>query len=257
MTSRIRRLNQERFSRTAEAFAASAALGKLSPLESLLRLAAPTSVDRLLDVACGPGRLLSMFRPHVRIAVGIDLTMEMLSIAQREHRKRGMGTIALVRGEAEQLPFRDHTFDLVTTTLAIHHYGNPRGVLEEMVRVCRPGGKIAVGDIVGSKDEAKRARQNEIERLRDPSHVEALSAAGLEALLTSTGLVIVGSEAGVQGRDLEEWCQVGGTAPRVSAQIREMLLESQPGDRAGMNPALVDRTLKFEHHWLNLVCQRP
>ena len=256
MSSTSHRLNRERFSQTAELFAANRAVGRLSHLDSLLHLAAPGPGDLLLDVACGPGRLLATFAPHVRMAVGLDLTLEMLRIARRLS-VEGARPLGLVLGEGERLPFPDRTFTLVTTTLAIHHYGEPRRVIEEMVRVCRPGGRIAVGDTVGSPDEAKRARQNEIERLRDPSHVEALSPSSLEALLIACGLAITGVASGSVVRELDEWCRVAGAPPEVAARVRVLLLDTRAGDLAGMAPMLVGEELRFRHTWMNIVGRRP
>lgn len=257
MSSKAQRLNRERFSRTAEQFATSPVIQESSQVDSLLHLAAPSPGDLLLDVACGPGRLLTTFAPHVRRAVGVDLTPEMLAIAGRQSIAGGGPAPGLVRGEGERLPFRDGAFTLVTTTLAIHHYGDPRRVVAEMVRVCRTGGRIGVGDLVGPSDAAKRALQNAIERLRDPSHVEVLSAEGLEGLLTSFGLSVTGRASGSLTRELHEWCRVAGTPPRVVERVRAMLLESQPGDLAGMDPVPVGGELRFRHDWTNLVCRKP
>ena len=257
MEPRTRRLNEERFSRTAGAFAASAAVRNLPDIGSLLRFAAPTPADLLLDVACGPGRLLEAFVPRVRMGVGVDLTLEMLGIARRAHRERGTGVLALVRGEGERLPFRDGAFTIVSTTLAIHHFADPRRVLDEMVRVCRSGGRIAVGDVVGSADAAKRGLQDEIEQLRDPSHVALYGAAGLEALLTTCGLTITGRASGVQVRELDEWCRLAATPAHVVPRVREMLLQSADGDRAGMQPVLTGADLRFRHHWVALVASKP
>jgi SAM-dependent methyltransferase len=256
VSSRSHRLNRERFSQTAELFAANRAIERLSHLDSLLHLAAPGREDLLLDVACGPGRLLAAFAPSVRMAVGLDLTLEMLKIARRLS-VQGPHSLGLVLGEGERLPFPDQTFTLVTTTLAIHHYGDPRRVIEEMVRVCRPGGRIAVGDTVGSPDEAKRARQNEIERLRDPSHVEVLSPSSLEALLIACGLAITGVASGSVVRELDEWCRVAGTSSGVAARVRAALLDTRAGDLAGMAPVLDGEELRFRHSWMNIVGRRP
>ena len=249
-----RRRNERRFTATARDFAESKAVRDLTELESLLGLIAPASHDVLLDVACGPGRLLAIFAPHVRLAVGVDLTMAMLRIAAEQPYVGA--PVGLVRGEGEHLPFRDETFTVVTTTLAVHHYENPPRVLDEMVRVCRHGGKIAVGDIVGADDDARRARQNEIERLRDPSHVEVLSAPGLEAMLTSFGLAPLSRATGTMMRELKEWCRIAHTPSRAAALVRKRLVESREDDGAGMQVVLHDGEVRFNHHWLNLVCRR-
>ena len=110
---------------------------------------------------------------------------------------------------------------------------------------------------VGSPDEAKRARQNEIERLRDPSHVEALSPIGLETLLTSCGLTVEGMASGTVARELGEWCRVAGAPPEVAARVRVLLLDTRAGDLAGMAPMLVGEELRFRHTWMNIVGRRP
>jgi SAM-dependent methyltransferase len=252
--SEVRRLSERRFAATARDFAESQAIRDSTQFESLFGLTASAANDALLDVACGPGRLLTAFAPHVRIAVGVDLTMEMLRIA-RDRLPAG-ASAGLVRGEAEHLPFPDQAFTVVTTTLAIHHYEDPRRVLEEMVRVCRHGGRIAVGDIVGADDDARRARQNEIERLRDPSHVEVFSAPGLEAMLASVGLVPLGRAQGIAVREIKEWCRIAHTPPAAAALVRKRLVESRENDGAGMQVVLHDDEVRFNHHWVNLVCRR-
>lgn len=257
MSSKSQRLNRERFSRTAALFAASRAARDLAQVESLLQLAEPSREDLLLDVACGPGRLLAAFAPYVRYTVGVDLTREMLMIARKARLDQAVHPLGFVLGEGERLPFRDGAFTLVTTTLAVHHYADPGRVVAEMQRVCRSGGKVAVADIVGAADDAKRALANEIERLRDPSHVAVLSAAGLEDLLTSRGLAVTGRASGSIRRGLEEWCQVAGTPPEVVPRVRAKLVDSRPGDLAGMDPMLQGRDVQFRHDWLNLVSRKP
>lgn len=194
MSRDARRANEERFTATAQRYVASGIAERHAQHEALRHVSAPGPDDALLDVACGPGALLEAFAPLVRRAVGLDLTMAMLAEARR--RRPEGGRLALVRGEAERLPFRDGAFSLVVSTWAVHHFGDPRRVVDEMVRVCRSGGRVAIGDLVGSEDAAVRARQNEIERLRDPAHVEMLSAGGLASLLASAGLAPAGRAGG-------------------------------------------------------------
>jgi SAM-dependent methyltransferase len=256
MSGEAHRVNRDQFGRTAARFAASAATETLSHVESLVQLVEPSSADLLLDVACGPGRLLVTFALYVGLAVGVDLTPEMLMVARTQRPEKHGCPISFVLGEGERLPFRDETFTVVTTTLAVHHYADPFRVLQEMTRVCRPGGRIAISDMVGSPDDAKRSLQNEIERLRDPSHVEVLSVEGLERLLASLDLVITRRAGGSNVRELREWCRVAGAPPEVIPRLREMLLASQPGDRAGMGPGLVGDEVKFRHEWTTIVCRR-
>lgn len=254
MSRDTRRLNEQQFTKTASRFTASRALERRLPNEELLRLTSPAPDDRVLDVACGGGTLLATYAPAVRRAVGVDLTMAMLDEA-RARGSRSQGVL-LVRGAAEQLPFRDAAFSIVVTTWALHHFADARLVVREMVRVCRPGGRVAISDSVGDEDESKRARQNAIEQLRDPSHVEMRSSSGLMTLLAAEGLTPAGATSGSLARELEEWCRVAATPPDVEARVRAMLLETIPGDLAGLAPFLDGETLRFRHRWAIAVARR-
>lgn len=255
MTVDPRRVNEARFTQTAREYAASRIPLRREQSEALLRLMDPTPADRLLDVACGPGALLSVFAPHVRQVVGLDLTMAMLREARTRHRDGG--ALSLVRAEAERMPFPDGAFTLVVTTWTVHHFGDPRRVIEEMVRVCRPGGTVAIEDLVGAEDDATRARQNEIERLRDPAHVELLSPRGLRSLVISAGLAPVGQADGLIDREFDDWCRIAGTPPDVARRVRGMLLRTRPGDLGEMSPVEVDGQIRFRHRWVVLVARRP
>ncbi len=255
MSRDVRRVNESQFTRTATRFAVNRALERRVPNEELLRLTSPEAGDRVLDVACGAGTLLAMYAPLVKGGIGLDLTMAMLL----EGRARGIEgrAVRLVRGAAEQLPFGDGTFSIVVTTWAVHHFADPRPVVREMVRVCRAGGRVAISDSVGDEDAAKRARQNEIERLRDPSHVEVLSPSGLMGLLVASRLRPLGTAGGELDRGLEEWCQVAATPPEAVARVRARLIETVPGDSAGLTPFFVGDSLRFRHRWAIVVAQKP
>jgi SAM-dependent methyltransferase len=251
MTGDARRLNEERFTQTARQYATSRIAERQEQSDALQHLVAPSANDDVLDVACGPGALLAGLSPRVRRAVGVDLTMAML----REAWARGQPgrTLLLVRGEGERLPFHDGTFSLVLTTWAVHHFGDPRRVVAEMVRVCRSGGRVVIGDLYGSEDEAKRRRQNEIERLRDPAHIEILDARGLESLLTSAGLTLSGRADGELVREIGEWCRIAGTPPEVAVRVRQMVRDTMDGDLAGMEPVPAGDQLTFRHRWAIVV----
>jgi ubiquinone/menaquinone biosynthesis C-methylase UbiE len=253
VTDDTRRLNEGRFTETAARYAASRAASYLTQNEALLRLAAPRRRDRALDVACGPGALLATLAPRVRLAVGLDLTTAML------HQARGRfpsGSARLIRGAAERLPFADHSFSLVTCTSAVHHFGEATRVVEEMVRVCASGGRLVIADLVGADDDAVRARQNAIERLRDPAHVELRSPNGLRALLLAAGTVPAGMAEGREARQLGEWCHIANTPPATVQRVRELLLATQPGDLAGMSPAVVGDEVHFSHRWAIVLAER-
>jgi ubiquinone/menaquinone biosynthesis C-methylase UbiE len=111
--------------------------------------------QRLLDVACGTGRLLGFVKQnHPRLpVVGVDLSAAYLRRARRE--LRAWSWIELAVAAAEALPFADASFDLVTSVYLFHEL--PRSVREraaaELARVLRPGGRLVLVDSFQQGDE--------------------------------------------------------------------------------------------------------
>jgi len=106
----------------------------------LIRLAALTASDRVLDLACGTGDLVFAASPHVRRAVGLDLTFRMVQLAKR--RPVGRRDVALLTGDMLALPFRDATFDVVTTGYGLRNVPDLDRSLAEIRRVLAPGGRL-------------------------------------------------------------------------------------------------------------------
>lgn len=98
----------------------------------------------LLDVGCGGGwflRDVNKRYPHLKLT-GCDLSEPMLVYS-----KKLLGVKAtIVEGDAQNLPFRDNTFDCVTSTLAFHHFPYPDKSISEFRRVLKPNGLMAVTD---------------------------------------------------------------------------------------------------------------
>lgn len=144
--------------------------------------------DEVLDVACGPGRITLDLAPHVRSVTGLDLTPGMLAQARVALDASGNANVTFLEGDAAAMPFADGTFSIVISSAAFHHFETPSRVLAEMVRVCRPGGRVVISDVTPAK--GKTGEYDRMELLRDPSHghahsVEELTKLGAEAGLAS------------------------------------------------------------------------
>lgn len=102
------------------------------------------SAHTLLDVACGPGNFtapLARCLPAAGLAVGFDISEPMLTRAVADN--SGPQT-CYVRGDARMLPFDDETFDAVCCFGALYLMPEPFRITYEMVRVLRPGGRVAI-----------------------------------------------------------------------------------------------------------------
>lgn len=96
-----------------------------------------------LEIGIGSGLNLPHYTAAVISAAGIDLSSAMLRVAARRAADLGL-TIALSQADAERLPFADASFDTVAISLALCTVPHPETALQEMARVCRPGGRVVL-----------------------------------------------------------------------------------------------------------------
>jgi SAM-dependent methyltransferase len=136
----------------------------------------------VLDVACGAAHASEVAAPHVRQVVGIDLTPALLAIGAERLRAAGIHNVLLQEGHAAALPFVDASFDLVFCRTALHHFPDPERCVVEMARVCRPGGRVVLSDMIAPSPEVRDAF-DELHRRIDPSHVHALLEAEIADML--------------------------------------------------------------------------
>jgi ubiquinone/menaquinone biosynthesis C-methylase UbiE len=208
----------------------------------------------VLDVAAGTGHLSRAIAPHVKRVVALDLTPEMLAQGRREAEQQGLTNVVFEQGEAEHLGYANDAFDLVATRFSLHHFADPRGPVQEMVRVCRRGGRVAVIDLVSPDDPTVAARYNHLERLRDPSHLRALTADELPRLMLEAGLEIVRMVPRDVEVHLDRWLDLTRAAPEARQAIRAALTQDLDGvQTTGMRPYIREQALKFLHAWLIVV----
>ena len=182
-----RRLIVEQFTRQAVPFAEMPAHSHEESLKLLIDMAQVGPEDDVLDVACGPGLVACPLAEVARHVAGIDLTPAMIEQAQARQRSKGLANLTWLVGDAVPLLFPAAAFSVVVTRYSFHHFLDPKAVLAEMVRVCKPGGRVAAIDVFTSSPEQAEA-YNRVEKLRDPSHVGALSLEELTGLCHDAGL---------------------------------------------------------------------
>ncbi len=101
--------------------------------------------DGVLDIACGTGNFTRDFARTVGptgLVVGLDASTTMLTRAIDD--TGGMEQVAYVRGDAQDLPFRDQSFDAVCCFAALHLFADPMKALDSITRVLTPGGRVAI-----------------------------------------------------------------------------------------------------------------
>jgi SAM-dependent methyltransferase len=103
--------------------------------------------DVVLDLACGPGNFSREFARVVRrdgLVVGVDASATMLERGGDDLRAEGLDNLVLFRAGATALPFRDAGFDACCCFAALHLFDDPFAALDEIRRVLRPGGRVAL-----------------------------------------------------------------------------------------------------------------
>ncbi len=99
--------------------------------------------QRVLEVGVGTGISLDAYTPYVHV-VGVDPSAKMLAQAMKKVRENGWTHVELRQGDALNLEFPDSSFDYVCTFHVITVVPDPVKMMREMVRVCKPGGRIVI-----------------------------------------------------------------------------------------------------------------
>ncbi len=167
--------------------------------ERLMRLAPLSPQGSVLDVGCGTGSLALAIKRRMGSAcevIGIDASAEMIERARRKAGKARLN-VAFQESIAEALPFADASFDVVFSTLMLHHMPSKARArcLDEIARVLKPGGSVLIADFETSENAAHgpltlvhRRRHGHVKR---EALADAISIAGMR--IVESGVFGVGT----------------------------------------------------------------
>jgi arsenite methyltransferase len=156
------------------------ALAKLNPGEVVLDLGSGGGIDVLLSAKrVGPSGK----------AYGLDMTDEMLALANENKRKAGMKNVEFLKGEIEHIPLPDDSVDVIISNCVINLSADKDEVFKEALRVLKPGGRFAVSDVVTRGEMPLEIRQSVLlwvgcvaGALEENDCREKLAAAGFEKI---------------------------------------------------------------------------
>jgi ubiquinone/menaquinone biosynthesis C-methylase UbiE len=195
------------------------ALAGLSPGEVVLDLGSGGGIDVLLSARrVAPGGK----------AYGLDMTDEMLELARKNRREAGVENVEFLKGHIEDVPLPDGHVDVVISNCVINLSTDKERVLREAFRVLKPGGRLAVSDVVflGRKADLPEGVARSVElwagcvsgALEKAEYERLLSAAGFEDV--SVEVTNVYDPAAVEGLGTEEEREALRRVPAASAFVR-------------------------------------
>jgi ubiquinone/menaquinone biosynthesis C-methylase UbiE len=236
---------QAQFGRQASLYTVSQVHRESAGLAELLRLAAPSSDARALDIATGIGFTALAVAPQCRRVIGLDLTLGMVHEARRLAGERGVSNVRFCLGDAEAVPFRDNTFDLVTCRHAAHHFPNIARALSEMARVAAPGGRVILDDTCTPDAPELAALMNEWEVRRDPSHIANHPPSLLRAMLEKSGLEVDAATMTHVPLAFSDWVRRSGTPESDAASLHASLAGAGPDARSAFRIESVPGDVHF------------
>jgi len=191
------------------------ALAKLNPGEVVLDLGSGGGIDVLLSARrVGPtGK-----------AYGLDMTDEMLALANENKRKTGADNVEFLKGEIEHIPLPDNSVDVIISNCVINLSADKSQVLREAFRVLKPGGRFAVSDVVTRGEFSPEIRKSVLlwvgcvaGALEDVEYRRKLTAAGFEQIEIEPTRIYKAEDA----RDLlaAEGVDVDAIAPQVDGKF--------------------------------------
>src|ERR1700719_4210333 len=160
-------------------------------------------------------------------AYGLDMTDEMLALAEENKRKSGLTNVEFLKGEIESIPLPDSSVDVIVSNCVINLSGDKDRVLREAFRVLKPGGRVAISDVVVRGEVPQQIRKSMelwvgcvAGAMTDTEYQQKLTAAGFESIdIEPTRIYSID--------DAKEFLNAAGIdADAVAPQIRDKFISA-------------------------------
>jgi ubiquinone/menaquinone biosynthesis C-methylase UbiE len=200
--------------------------------------------DVVLDLGSGGGIDVLLSARRVGLtgkAYGLDMTDEMLALANENKRKAGAENVEFLKGEIEHIPLPDNSVDVIISNCVINLSADKDAVLREAFRVLKPGGRFAVSDVVTRGEISPQIRQSMLlwvgcvaGALEESEYRDKLGAAGFERIeveptriyrvedarefLSKKGLDVDGLAPQIDGKFLSAFVRASKPMPRKTTQ---------------------------------------
>lgn len=213
---------QRQFGEQASAYLSSAVHAQGAEFALLQAEVAGRGEARVLDLGCGAGHVSFHVAPAVAEVVAYDLSRQMLDVVEAAARDKGLNNIRTAQGAAERLPFGDGEFDFVFSRYSAHHWSDLALALREARRVLKPGGVLAIVDVMSPGSPLLDTYLQTVEVLRDTSHVRDYSAAEWLHQVSDAGLFVRSHARQRLRLEFGSWVERMRTPQALRVAIREL-----------------------------------
>lgn len=197
---------QQQFGANADSYVTSQIHKEGKDLQILMNMAVINGHENALDIATGGGHTANALASQVKTVTAFDITSEMLSEAENFIKGNGHQNVIFIKGDAENLPFPDESFEIVTCRIAAHHFPNIRKFIAEAFRVLKQNGQFLLDDNTAPEDDDLDQFYNDIEKKRDYSHYRAWKKSEWLSMLELAGFDIVEWHLFKKTFPFDSWC---------------------------------------------------
>ncbi|MCP4362384.1 MAG: class I SAM-dependent methyltransferase [Chloroflexi bacterium] len=236
---------QQQFGAAAAHYVTSKIHAKGASLTRLVELVKPQSDWHALDIATGAGHTALAFAPHVAHVTATDITPEMLEKTAALADDRNVKNLDVQYADAEDLPFEDSRFDLVTCRIAPHHFLDVAKFVLEAARVLKPAGALAVADNIVPAGKVGEY-VNMFEKLRDPSHGRCLHMSEWTAAYESAGLTVEHVETLTKTMAFEGWARRMTNDEVLVKRLHDLLINADEAVQQFLQPDEENGNVTFQ-----------
>jgi len=250
----IQRAAQEQFGRRSESYGKGHILENVEDVRAAVATMSLPMPARVLDVATGAGHT-GLFLASLGHDVTLgDIAQPMLDKASRAAAERGLKVTTALHA-AEQFPYPDATFDLVTCRVAAHHFSFPEQFIAESARVLKSGGYFLLidGSVADNQAEAE-AWIHSVEKFRDPSHHRFLTPRAWSGLCQTHGLHVQSAQLfPFKQPDLNWYFETAATSAENRAKVLELVAKAPASARELFQLATEDGKIVWWWQRLTLI----
>lgn len=246
--------SKDQFNRHAKHYATSVPHSSGESLQILSEFAALDRYDIGLDIATGPGFTAFAIAPYCKTVIASDIAEGMLTQARKIAADRNIQNIRFEIVDAQNIPYSDATFDIITCRTAPHHFSDIPQFLAEVHRTLKPDGTFLLCDTTTSENPELAEWHQRAEVLRDPSHAYAPTAFEWRKLVSDTGFEITHEQPSRVNMTFWDWVMRSGTPAQVANHLHQDFATASNAIKNEYGIAdLNDNDYRF--HWPVFTCR--